>query len=165
MNEIWVSLNGVVECGEYYQVSNLGNIRSIDRFINNRIIKGQPIKTSLDRYGYVKVRFRNRGKVKNHSVHVLVGLAFIPNPTNKPQINHKDGNKQNNHVDNLEWCTGEENQQHAFKTGLNYNHNRKMSDKDINKAKELYNNGNYTYSKLAKIFNVSISTMYRNINK
>lgn len=165
MNEIWASLDGVVECGEYYQVSNLGNIRSIDRFINNRLIKGQPMKTSLDRYGYVKVKFRNRGKVKNHSVHVLVGLAFIPNPANKPQINHKDGNKQNNHVDNLEWSTGEENQQHAFKTGLNYSHNRKMSDKDINKAKELYNNGNYTYGKLAEIFNVSISTMYRNINK
>ena len=119
--EVWKSLDGIFDCGEYYKVSNLGNVVSIDREIRNRLIKGQDIKLSNDRYGYAKVKFRNQGKFKNHSVHVLVATVFIDNPENKPQVNHIDGNKLNNNVDNLEWVTAQENSIHASNTGLNDN--------------------------------------------
>ena len=160
--EVWKSLDGIFDCGEYYKVSNLGNVVSIDREIRNRLIKGQDIKLSNDRYGYAKVKFKNQGKFKNHSVHVLVATVFIDNPENKPQVNHIDGNKLNNNVDNLEWVTGSENQRHAFDTGLNFkgekHHNSKLTDKERLEIIELRKSG-YTYTKIAEMYNVVFSTI------
>ena len=68
--------------------------------------------------GYLYVNLCKGGKPKNFFVHRLVALCFIPNPENKPEINHIDGHPLNNHVSNLEWCTRSENVQHAFDTGL-----------------------------------------------
>jgi hypothetical protein len=67
-------------------------------------------------------------------VHRLVALAFIPNPENKPSVNHKDGNKLNNNVDNLEWMTQQENVQHAWDTGLNESHRLSISKPVIDVA-------------------------------
>ncbi len=68
---------------------------------------------------YNRVVLCNGLDKKRYSVHRLIALTFIPNPENKPQVNHIDGNKQNNHVSNLEWCTSQENNIHAYKIGLN----------------------------------------------
>jgi hypothetical protein len=68
--------------------------------------------------GYAKIIIKKDGVHHNKTVHRLVALAFIPNPENKPQVNHIDGNKANNHVSNLEWVNGSENNKHAFKLGL-----------------------------------------------
>lgn len=77
-----------------YEVSNLGRVRR-----NGKILK--PIK---DRYGYLLVNLYKNGIVRKFLVHRLVALAFLPNPQNLPQVNHKDENKTNNCLDNLEWC-------------------------------------------------------------
>ena len=78
------------------------------------------LKTNVDKKtGYVFVMFNINGKSYRKTVHRIVAKSFIPNPENKEQVNHIDGNKQNNNISNLEWNTRSENMQHAYKTGLN----------------------------------------------
>lgn len=79
-------------------------------------LQGRWLKQSIDRGGYAYVCLFKNDKRKNCKVHRIVADAFLPNK--KPQVNHIDGNKLNNHVDNLEWATAKENKQHAFNTGL-----------------------------------------------
>lgn len=79
---------------------------------------GREYSWSKSAGGYARVYARVNGKHKGISVHRAVALAFIPNPENKPDVNHKDGQKQNNHVSNLEWMTRGENMRHAKNTGL-----------------------------------------------
>lgn len=102
----------VVGFEEFYQVSNLGRVRSLDRlvdtnikYVDKRIHKGKLLKSHLNNKGYKKVFLCKNSEPKNHYVHRLVAQAFIPNPDNLPVVNHKDENPSNNCVDNLEWCT------------------------------------------------------------
>lgn len=112
--EIWKDIKNYEG---YYQVSNLGRIRSIDRYIkqyngynySTRIYKGKILKKEIGTRGYYKVVLQKRRKAKTYNVHRLVAETFIPNPKNLPQVNHKDENKLNNIVDNLEWCTSKYN--------------------------------------------------------
>lgn len=123
MIEQWKDIKGYEG---YYQVSNTGKVRSLERIIKAYIksqeyvtLKGRELKISLTtrRYPYVALTIDN--KPKKYSVHRLMAEAFIPNPDNKPQVNHKDGNKLNfTDLNNLEWCTASENSQHAVNTGL-----------------------------------------------
>lgn len=94
----------------YYKVSNFGNVYSVR---NNKIIT-----KNVHRNGYVSVWLGVDGKFSTPSLHSLVAKAFVPNPHNKRYVNHKDGNKQNNRADNLEWVTPSENRVHAEITGL-----------------------------------------------
>lgn len=98
-----------------YEVSNLGNIKSLNY---RKSGKESILKQGIIRNGYKDVALWNHGIVKYPMVHRIVAIAFIPNPNNLPQVNHKDGNKSNNHVGNLEWCTSSENHRHALKEGL-----------------------------------------------
>ena len=75
-------------------------------------------KPRINKYGYLVLTLSKDGKAKTHQLHRVVASAFVDNPFNKEQINHKDGNKENNKVSNLEWVTSEENINHAIKTGL-----------------------------------------------
>lgn len=100
-----------------YKVSNLGNVLSLNFCGTN---KPRLLKAKQHHTGYMLVRLTNG---KNKLVHTLVAQAFIPNPENKRCVNHKDGNKRNNNVANLEWCTHKENVQHAIQTGLRDPHN------------------------------------------
>ena len=84
-----------------YQVSNLGRVYSVR---NNKILKPK-----LNKYGYLSVNLKYKGSRVTKSIHRLVGEAFIPNPNDLPQVNHKDEDKTNNCVDNLEWCTAKYN--------------------------------------------------------
>lgn len=105
MNEIW---RDIPEYEGLYQVSNLGRIRRGER------IK----KPHVDHGGYLTVWLSKHSKMKCLKVHRIVALSFIPNPENKRTVNHIDGDKQNNRIDNLEWATHSENISHAVKTGL-----------------------------------------------
>ena len=95
----------------FYQVSNLGNVRSI-RFNKVRNMK------SWDSHGYRAVELCINNNRYIVGVHQLVALAFIPNPENKPEVNHKDRNRSNNNVENLEWVTQSENIAHAYRNGV-----------------------------------------------
>lgn len=118
--EVWRPIAGY---DGFYEVSNLGRVRSVTRCVVDarctRVIKGKLINPWDNSRGYLIVALSRDGKVIKHQIHRLVGLAFIPNPLNKPQINHVDGNPRNNRVTNLEWVTNGENTQHAYDTRLN----------------------------------------------
>lgn len=91
-------------------------------FENGDIYKNnKKIRTFLNN-GYLMVDLRRNGKAYHKRVHILVAQHFIPNPDNLPQVNHKDGNKQNPDVNNLEWSTCSDNVKHAIRIGLNHNH-------------------------------------------
>ena len=88
-----------------YQISNLGRVKSMSKFAGFSYRKERILKTSLDKDGYVKVTLCKNNRTRFLSIHRLLAECFIPNSNNYPQINHKDENKQNNDLSNLEWCT------------------------------------------------------------
>lgn len=99
LNEIWRDIPDYPD----YQVSNLGRVRSL-KYGNEYFLK-----PGVDKDGYLVVSLFKYGKAKQYKIHRLVAQAFIPNPNNYPQVNHKDEVKTNNLVDNLEWCTAQYN--------------------------------------------------------
>lgn len=102
MEEIWVKIK---DYNGKYEISNFGRLRSYAQSKSGKITTG-----SKDKKGYLVVRlYDNSNHSKDYKVHRLVAEAFLPNPENLPQVNHKDENKENNCVDNLEWCTNEYN--------------------------------------------------------
>ena len=116
-NEIWKDIK---DYEDLYQISNFGRIRSKDKMIRSKgsyLLKGKILSPYITYKGYLRIKLIKKGMKKNHSIHRLVAEAFIPNPENKPQVNHKDTNRKNNVVSNLEWATNSENQIHAYKYG------------------------------------------------
>ena len=103
MDEVWKDIEGYEGL---YQVSNLGNVRSLKYAGGNKV---KLLKQYTDKKGYKRIGLYKNGKYKLYMVHRLVTIAFIPNPNNLPIINHKDEDKTNNNVNNLEWCTYEYN--------------------------------------------------------
>ncbi|MCR4661648.1 MAG: NUMOD4 motif-containing HNH endonuclease [Clostridia bacterium] len=117
-----------------YEVSNYGRIKT--HYLSE---EGRIMQTRLDRLGYVRVSLRVGEKSKHFLMHRLVALMFIPNPFMYNEINHIDGNKQNNYFENLEWCTHEHNMQHAvnnnlitFETGKNHHNAKSFYQFDLN---------------------------------
>lgn len=127
MTELWKT----IEFAPDYMVSSLGRVKSKERTVeydryqyqtgiivrDHHTVKERILKSRVSTWGYKTVCIKN-DTFKHLFVHKLVAQAFIPNPENKPQVNHKDGNKLNNCVDNLEWVTCAENIQHAYDTRL-----------------------------------------------
>lgn len=105
--EVWKTINGY---NERYEVSNYGNVRSKDMIVNGRLkdchkIKGRILKPCNDKEGYKNIVLCINQKRKTFRLHRLVAIAFIPNPDNLPEIDHIDGDRTNNHLDNLRWST------------------------------------------------------------
>ena len=127
MKEIWKDKK---DYEGHYQVSNLGRAKSLDRYIKGKghslqFKKGRILKPMKDSNGYLKVRLCNGEKSKTFNLHRLVAEAFIPNPNNYKEVNHKDENKTNNVVTNLEWCDKKYNQNYGTR-------NKRISEKMTN---------------------------------
>jgi len=107
--EIWKDIEGF----ENYQVSNEGRVKSLERRVNfkntTRLVKEKILKLANNGSGYLFVQLWKNKKPTNKLIHRLVAEVFIDNPTNLPQVNHKDENKHNNKVENLEWCSSKYN--------------------------------------------------------
>lgn len=151
------------ECKNYpnYLVSDYGDIKHKK---TNKIRKQK-----LNKHNYLEITLSmgSRQHIKHKSVHRLVAEAFIPNPENKPQVNHKNGITTDNRVCNLEWVTAKENQQHARITGLKpndkgaYSPTSKLTKEQVQWCRDVYKPRDKEFGcrALAKMFNVSKSTM------
>ena len=147
--EIWKDVPGYEGI---YQVSSYGRIKSLKRVIMRK--DGKPytqvekiLKPGTNHKGYLGCSFRKNFVAKPVIVHRLVALAFIDNPNNLPQVNHKDGNKKNNRVENLEWITNYDNMQHSIITGIR--NVKKITDnlKKVNSRKVNQYDSNGTFIK------------------
>jgi hypothetical protein len=119
--------------------------------------------TTLSSRGYPRVRLSNNGKRYTKTVHRLVAESYIPNPENKPQVNHIDGCKTNNSIFNLEWCTSSENLKHAFKLGLRDGKGENHSQAKLNEVKvrviKRMIEGNVKQKDIAGFFNIHFGTV------
>lgn len=146
-----------------YTISNLGIVRSK---LTNIVMK-----PNITKFGYARVNLRKAKsrEYKSYFIHRLVASHFLANPDNLPEVNHKDCNRLNNEVTNLEWVSKEDNIKHSFiygsasHKGLR-NPNSKLNEKDIKAIKFLHETNRFYNTQIAKIFKVSSSTIDNIIN-
>jgi hypothetical protein len=168
--ENWKKIQGF----ENYSVSDMGRVRRDTPGINT--YAGRILKLSKIGKGYSGVGLARK---KTYYVHIFVAKAFIPNPENKPEVNHKNGIKSDNRVENLEWVTKSENCQHAHSTGLYseegkskmsrqgqeaWNKNQtKVSKEQIREMVKIYEAETISYKNLGKLFGISAFTTHNYI--
>jgi len=134
MNEEW---RDVVGYEGYYQVSSNGKVKSLSRKLgNNHVTKDIVMKPVIDKYGYKRLGLYKNNKLTNALVHRLVATAFVDNNENKNIVNHKDENKTNNNIDNLEWVTVKENNNYGTRI-------ERISNSNKNKIKVIYRDNTY----------------------
>ena len=140
-----------------YEVSSWGRVKSKKRDV--------VLKTQMDKKGYIRCSLQKDGKLSTFKVHRLVGQHFIPNPENKPQINHINSIKHENNIDNLEWCTNLENQRDAISKGLvphmkgELNGFSKLTEKDVLEIRAKFKPRIYTRQMLADEYGVKEGTI------
>ena len=168
MKEIWKPMVGYHDIrGDRLMVSSTGKIKSC--------ITGKILKTYVSCRGYESLRFTLDGGKKTITIHRAVALAFVPNPNNYLEINHKDGNKLNNSLNNLEWCTRSQNERHKFDTGLydpsrisgERNGNHKLTVENVKYIREHFQRKSKEFGVIAmcKKFNVSRKTITDVVNR
>ena len=173
MDEIWKDITGYEGI---YQVSNYGNVKAVARTLNDgRFRKERMLKPYIDRDGYKKATlWYGNNPQKHYFVHRLVALAFIDNPDNYPQINHKDENPANNHVENLEWCDvryninyGNRNIKMAQAIRGENHYLHKLKNEDIRFIRDHYIRGHNEYGQcaMARKYGVCQSVIRSIINR
>ena len=164
MQEIWKDIVGYEGV---YQISNFGNVRSLKYWSNihkkyyDRI---KILKKRNNNLGYEVINLSKFGIKKYYTIHRLVAKAFIPNPNNYKEINHIDGNKRNNYVDNLEWCTRSQNMLHAYNKGLKKGiskYNKKVLQILDGKIIKIWNN----ISEIKNTLHLDYSSIFQCCNK
>lgn len=175
--EIWKDVAGYEG---YYQVSSIGRVKSLDREVSQWNESAKKITTRLqisiymspfeDKDGYLKVQLTKDGVRNKFFVHRLVALNFIPNPENKPEVNHKEGNKKDNRVELLEWNTTSENQIHAIANKLYITAKgetagqAKLKEVQVREIHSLWKSGEVTQEYLSNMFGVAGSAISRIVN-
>lgn len=163
MTEQWADIDGYEG---RYQVSNLGRIKTIPHYVvtrgGKRLLSERIKKLGQHNAGYLSVMLGRNG---SRLVHRIVAAAFLPKQEGKDFVNHKDGNKHNNRIDNLEWCSRQENEDHAFRTGLknstgSMNTMAKLTEESVGMIRHLVNIG-FTAMEVAERFNVHAATIRR----
>jgi len=165
MDEIWRDIDGY---NGWYQVSNKGNFRSWNLYgFNKRRDKARELGKFLTNSGYYIVHLRNSNGHKSCLTHRIVAKAFIPNPEKKKYINHKNGIKTDNRVENLEWCTCQENVDHAVDNNLHSVGSdvgtSKLDEEKVRQIKKLLKT-DLVAREIAEMFNVCRSTI-KEINR
>lgn len=141
VGEVWKDIDGYED---KYQISSFGRVRSKAKMVRvgiknvNKVFKEEkelkPMKLTK---GYLGIRLYDKNLIgKNFKIHRLVANAFILNPNNLPQVNHVDGNKENNKVNNLEWCNCKDNMEHSYEIGLRDKEKLKENMREIGKSKK-----------------------------
>jgi hypothetical protein len=165
LEEIWKDIEGY---DGYYQISRLGRIKRVDAMINGkggvrRIRKGRILVQSIKSNGYYMVQLSVYSKEKLHTVHRLLALAFIPNPEKHPLVNHINGDRTDNRLENLEWCTHSHNITEGFKYRSKHSINNhpihKLTTKDILAIRAKYIPRIYTMPMLSKEYGVMETTI------
>lgn len=168
--EIWKDIIGFEG---YYQVNPKGFVKSVSKKLPNkngfRTTKERIIANSDNGSGYFVCCLSKNNKRSSVLLHRIVAINFIPNPYNLPEVNHKDGDKSNNSVGNLEWCTRKENIEHSWKNNLTTcigegHHNSKLDNNIVIDIRKKYASGDYSYSKIAKELGINMFTV-RNVVK
>ena len=159
--EIWKDINSYEG---FYQISNLGNVKSLQRMAKNkdgqRIVKERILSPTKAGNGYLTVMLYSKKIPERKIIHRLIALNFIPNPNNKPQVNHINGIRTDNRIDNLEWCTAKENINHAFKIGL-MKGQTKLNEIEVMQIRELYSTETQTQSEIAVMFKTTRTNIGR----
>lgn len=164
--EIWKAIKGYEG---FYEASNKGRVRSLDRFVptarGGRNLKGVVLQPAIDNWGYPHVSMRIDGKSRTFKIHRLIALTFIGDCDKMDQVNHKNGIKTDNKVENLEWCTASFNVQHSYDTGLNkgcsgeINGKTTLSEEEVISIYKLTQNTKYSQRIIAEMYNTSRSTV------
>jgi DNA-binding XRE family transcriptional regulator len=154
-----------------YEASSLGNIRSLDKIVPKwnapfyRKRKGKILKKSIGTNGYYYISMYKDKKQKSFKVARVIAQTFLNNPRNLPEVNHINSNRTDDRVQNLEWCNRSQNMKHAFDKGFacqkgEKNGYSKLSKKEVIEIKRLHSIGDYKQKELAKIFNISKTTIH-----
>ena len=177
MQEIWKDIK---DYEGLYQVSSSGQVKRVERYYtqlngltgksNTKLLPEMIMKPFEDEDGYLRISLIKDNSRKKHFVHRLVAINFIPNPENKPEVNHKEGNKKDNRVVMIEWNTTSENQRHAIANKL-YETAKgetagqaKLKEVQVREIHKLWKSGEVTQEYLSSMFGVASSAISRIVN-